>query len=46
MADGGWQGMLARSVIVLDEDRTVLHTQITDTIGTEPDYDAAVAVLC
>src|SRR5919107_700510 len=41
MADGGWQGMLARSVVVLDENRTVLHTQITDTIGPEPDYDAA-----
>ena len=45
MADGGWQGMLARSVVVVDTDGTVLHTQITDTIGTEPDYDAAVAVL-
>ena len=45
MADGGWEGMLARSVVVLDTDGTVLHTQITDTIGTEPDYDAAVAAL-
>ena len=45
MVDGAWQGMLARSVVVLDVDRTVLHTQLTETIGTEPDYDAAVAVL-
>ena len=45
MVDGAWQGMLARSVVVLDADRTVLHTQLTETIGTEPDYDAAVAVL-
>ncbi len=45
MADGAWQGMLARSVVVLDRDRTVLHTQLTETIGTEPDYDAAVAAL-
>jgi thioredoxin-dependent peroxiredoxin len=45
MADGAWQGMLARSVVVLDADRTVLHTQLTETIGTEPDYDAAVAAL-
>jgi thiol peroxidase len=45
MADGSWQGMLARSIVVLDADRTVLHTQITATIGTEPDYDAAVAAL-
>ena len=28
MADGGWQGMLARAVVVLDTDRTVLHTQL------------------
>ncbi len=45
MADGGWQGMLARAVVVLDADRTVLHTQLTDAIGVEPDYDAAVAAL-
>jgi thioredoxin-dependent peroxiredoxin len=45
MADGGWQGMLARAVVVLDTDRTVLHTQVTDSIGTEPDYDAAAAAL-
>jgi len=45
MADGGWKGMLARAVVVLDTDRTVLHTQLTDAIGEEPDYDAAVAAL-
>ena len=45
MADGGWRGLLARSVIVLDEDGTVLHSQLTPSIGEEPDYDAAVAVL-
>jgi thiol peroxidase len=45
MVDGAWEGMLARSVVVLDADRTVLHTQLTEAIGVEPDYDAAVAVL-
>jgi thiol peroxidase len=45
MADGAWQGMLARGVVVLDTDGTVLHTQLTDAIGQEPDYDAAVAAL-
>ena len=45
MADGGWQGMLARAVVVLDVDHTVLYTQLTDAIGVEPDYDAAVAAL-
>jgi thiol peroxidase len=45
MADGGWQGMLARAVVVLDADHKVLYTQLTDAIGVEPDYDAAVAAL-
>ncbi len=45
MADGKWRGLLARAVVVIDTDGTVLHTQLTPAIGTEPDYDAAVAVL-
>ncbi len=45
MADGKWRGLLARAVVVVDTDGTVLHTQLTPAIGTEPDYDAAVAVL-
>ena len=45
MADGGWKGLLARAVVVLDTDGTVLYTQLTDAIGVEPDYDAAVAAL-
>jgi thiol peroxidase len=45
MADGKWRGLLARAVVVIDTDGTVLHTQLTDAIGTEPDYEAAVAVL-
>ena len=42
---GGWDQLFARAVVVLDTDGTVLHTQLTDAIGHEPDYDAAVAVL-
>jgi thioredoxin-dependent peroxiredoxin len=45
MADGAWRGLLARSVVVLDENGTVLHTEITSAISVEPDYDAAIAVL-
>jgi thiol peroxidase len=45
MADGKWRGLLARSVVVVDTDGTVLHQQLTPAIGTEPDYDAAVAAL-
>lgn len=45
MVDGGMRGLLARAVVVLDTDGTVLHTQLVDAIGHEPDYDAAVAAL-
>ena len=37
--------LLARSVVVVDTDGTVLHTELVPEIGTEPDYDAAVAAL-
>jgi thiol peroxidase len=45
MVDGVMRGLLARSVVVVDTDGTVLHTQLVDAIGHEPDYDAAVAAL-
>ena len=45
MADGGWRGLLARAVVVLDTDGTVLHTEVVPAISQEPDYDAAVAAL-
>jgi thioredoxin-dependent peroxiredoxin len=45
MADGKWRGLLARAVVVLDEEGKVLHTQITSAISVEPDYDAAIAAL-
>jgi thioredoxin-dependent peroxiredoxin len=45
MVDGGFRGLLARAVVVLDEDARVLHTQVVPEIGSEPDYDAVVRVL-
>lgn len=45
MADGPLAGLLARSVVVLDESGVVTHVQLVDEITTEPDYDAAVAAL-
>jgi thiol peroxidase len=45
MADGGWRGLLARAVVVLDTDGTVLHTEVVPAISQEPDYDAAVSAL-
>src|SRR4051795_10173694 len=41
MVDGGMRGLLARSVLVLDTDGTVLHAELVDAIGHEPDYDGA-----
>ncbi len=44
-ADGPLKGLLARAVVVVDADGSVLHSQLVDEITTEPDYDAAVAAL-
>ncbi len=45
MADGPMAGLLARSVVVIDADGTVVHTELVPEIGQEPDYDSAIAVL-
>ena len=45
MTDGKLAGLLARAVVVLDADGTVLHSQLVPEIAQEPDYDAAVAAL-
>ena len=43
--DGGMRGLLARAVVVIDTDGTVLYTELVDDIGHEPNYDAAIAAL-
>lgn len=45
MVDGGFRGLLARSVVILDEAGTVLHTEVVPEIASEPDYEAAVTAL-
>jgi thioredoxin-dependent peroxiredoxin len=45
MADGRLAGLMARSVVVLDQNGKVIHSQLVPSIGQEPDYDAAVASL-
>ena len=45
LLDSKFEGLLARAVVVLDEDGTVLHSELAPQIGAEPDYDAAIAVL-
>jgi thioredoxin-dependent peroxiredoxin len=45
MADGPLRGLLARSVVVIDENGKVAHTELVDEIAKEPDYAAALAKL-
>lgn len=45
LADSPMAGLLGRAVVVLDTEGTVLHSQLVPEITTEPDYDAALAVL-
>lgn len=45
LTDSPLAGLLGRAVLVLDAEGTVLHSQLVPEITTEPDYDAALAVL-
>ncbi len=39
IAEGPLAGLLARAVLVLDEDRRVIHAELVDDITHEPAYD-------
>ena len=43
--DGGFAGLMARSVVVLDENGNVVYTELVPEIAQEPNYDAALAAL-
>jgi thiol peroxidase len=45
LLDSKFEGLLARAVVIVDEDGTVTYTELVDDIATEPDYDAAVSAL-
>ncbi|MDN6320694.1 MAG: thiol peroxidase [Marinobacter sp.] len=45
MQDGPLAGLCSRSVVVLDEDNKVIHSQLVNEIKDEPDYDAALKAL-
>jgi thiol peroxidase len=45
LAEGRLAGLLARSVIVLDEQGKVTYEELVPEIAHEPDYDAAIASL-
>lgn len=43
--DGPLAGITARAVVVIDENDTVIYSELVSEISQEPDYDAALAVL-
>lgn len=45
LADSKFKGLYGRAVLVVDEDGTVLHSELVPSVGQEPDYDAAIAAL-
>lgn len=42
ITDGPLQGLMARAVVVVDKDGTVLYTQLVPEITEEPDYQPAL----
>lgn len=42
MTDGPLKGLLARSIVVLNEEGTVVYSELVPEITTEPNYEAAL----
>lgn len=45
LVDGPLAGLLARAVIIIDEDRNVIFADLVEEITNEPDYKAALSML-
>lgn len=45
LADGPMAGLLGRAVVVIGADGNVAYTELVPEIGSEPNYDAALAAL-
>lgn len=45
LVDGPLRGLTARAIVVLDENNTVLHSELVPEIAQEPDYEAALKAL-
>lgn len=45
LVDGGFAGLNARAVVVINTDGNVAYTELVAEIGTEPDYESALAAL-
>ena len=43
--DGAFQGLLSRSVVVINTSGTVIYTEQVPEIGQEPDYESAIGSL-
>ncbi|MBT8184112.1 MAG: redoxin family protein, partial [Eudoraea sp.] len=44
-ADGGFQALLSRAVVALDEQGKVIYTEQVGETGNEPDYNSVLEVL-
>ena len=45
MVDGPLAGLLARAVVVIDENGKVIHAELVPEIAQEPNSEAAIKVL-
>ena len=45
LIDGVLAGLLTRAIVVYDETRQVIYTQLVNEITDEPDYESALNVL-
>jgi len=45
IVEGPLAGMFTRAVVVLDENNTVVHTEMIENLSSEPDYEAAFRAL-
>ena len=43
--NGKFQGLLARSVIVVDADNNIVYTELVSQTGHEPDYNKVVEII-
>ena len=42
LVDGGFSGLFARAIVVIDKQGKIKHTELVPKIGDEPNYDAAL----
>lgn len=45
LIDGGFRGLLARAVVVINPEGKITYTELVPAIGQEPDYESALKAL-